>query len=295
MKKNIENIEAIGIERDLAGLPIAWVPTEFLSVNATPEQKRIVAQIREATTNVRRNQAEGMVLPLDYDQAGKPRFDFKLLSTGGTRQFNTNDVITRYDNRIAMTLLADFMMLGQQKVGSFSLVDSRTNLFSSAIGAVLDIACDVVNNFAIPRLIRLNDFNVTEFPKWKRGAIGNVDLDVLSKFILTLAQSGYPMFPSPDGKLEEYLQKVAHIPFTPEDTKRNKRLVPKSKPNGQKTEIPANPLQMPGGVVNDRTPADGQPKPATVTTNISGNTEQTSRKPNPQDENQFTRFGPQGI
>ena len=32
-KKRIEEIEAIGIERDLAGLPVAWVPPEILKAS----------------------------------------------------------------------------------------------------------------------------------------------------------------------------------------------------------------------------------------------------------------------
>ena len=297
MKKNIENIEAIGIERDLAGLPVAWVPVEYLSANATPQQKQILAAIKEMTMNVRRNQQEGMVLPLDYDQAGKPRFDFKLLSTGGSRQFDTNGVINRYDQRIAMTLLADFILLGQQKVGSFSLVDSRTNLFSTAIGAFLDMVCDVINRYAIPRLFQLNDFQIQNYPKLKRGTIGNVDLSALADYINKLAGSGMMIFPTEDGELEKHLMKLAHLPngglLDPPNPDKGQNFS-KLKGTPAADGAPANQLQEPNGSVNDRTPADGAPTPDKVVTNITGNTEMTGRAPNPQDMNQFTKFGPQG-
>ena len=35
---------------------------------------------------------------------GKPLYDLKLLTTGGSRQFDTDKVIQRYDHRIAMSL-----------------------------------------------------------------------------------------------------------------------------------------------------------------------------------------------
>jgi len=50
-KKRIENLEAIGIERDLAGLPLAMVPSEIMANDASPEQKNIYNKIKEIVTN----------------------------------------------------------------------------------------------------------------------------------------------------------------------------------------------------------------------------------------------------
>ena len=49
-------------------------------------------------------------------------YDLKLLSTGGRRQFDTNAIIARYDARIAMSCLADFILLGHDKVGTLALL-----------------------------------------------------------------------------------------------------------------------------------------------------------------------------
>jgi hypothetical protein len=211
IKKDIENIEAIGIERDLAGLPVALVPPEILSANASQGQKDILARIKDITVNVRRNAQEGVVFPSDYDQNGKPRYEFKLLSTGGTRQFNTTEIINRWDQRIAMTVLADFVLLGADKVGSFALASSKTNIFSTAIGAFLDIIADVFNRYAIPRLFALNSFEgITDYPKIKHGDLGAVDLNELSTYIQRLSQSGMPIFPNED--LEKHLLELAGLP-----------------------------------------------------------------------------------
>ncbi len=71
--------------------------------------------------SIRRDEYEGLVLPHG--------FEFELVSTGGARQFDTNAIINRYDAKIAMTVLADFIMLGHQKVGSFALSSDKTELF----------------------------------------------------------------------------------------------------------------------------------------------------------------------
>lgn len=210
-KKQIENIEAIGVERDLAGLPIAWVPPEILSPNASDKEKALLSAIKDLTINVRRNSQEGMVMPLDYDENGKQRFDFKLLSTGGSRQFDTTAIVNRYDQRIAMSVLADFVLLGQDKVGSFALASSKTNIFATAIGAYLDMIADVFNRYAIPRLFKLNDFQgLTRYPTLKHGDLGSVDLAQLGAYLQQLSAAGMPLFPNPD--LERHMLEVAGLP-----------------------------------------------------------------------------------
>lgn len=212
MKRSIENIEGIGIERDLAGLPMAFVPPELLSQNASTAQRSLLSAIKNLTVNVRRNEQEGMVFPLEYDDSGHPIYDFKLLSTGGSRQFDTNTVINRYDHRIAMTMLADFMLLGQEKVGSYSLATSKTSLFTTSLGAFLDMICEVFNRYAIPRLFSLNDFQLSDYPELKHGDIGSVDLTELGQYINALTSAGMPIFPNPD--LEKHFLEVAGIPTT---------------------------------------------------------------------------------
>ncbi len=134
-KKRIEEIEGIGIERDLAGLPIAWLPAKYLSSKATAEEKQVAEEFKEIVINTRRDKMEGLTMPLVYDDKGNKLFDFTLLSTGGRRQFDTNKIIDRYDRRIAMTVLADFILLGHEKVGSFALASSKTDLFAIALSA----------------------------------------------------------------------------------------------------------------------------------------------------------------
>ncbi len=284
MMKNIENIEAIGVERDLAGLPCAWVPPEILSNNASAGEKNILAMIQQATINVRRNQQEGMIMPLDYDQvSGKQRYDFKLLSTGGSRQFDTSAIINRYAHRISINLLGDFLLIGQQSVGSFALVTSKTDLFTTAISAFLDMICSIINRYAVPRLFQLNDFRIKKYPELKHGRVGNVNLDDLGNYIQKLSGSGMPIFPTDTGELERYLLDAAKVPSSgvgmpPQTPAENVNNILPNNENKNQVVIPFMPNTMPTGSVNDRTPADGQPKPETVTTNISGSTEDNYTK-----------------
>lgn len=211
-KKNIQNIEGIGIERDLAGLPVLWIPPQYLSEKATAEEKATLAKMQKLARSIKRDEQEGLVMPLAYDESGNKIFDIALLNSGGSRQFDTNAIINRYDRSIAMTVLADFILLGHDQVGSFALASSKTEMFATALGAWMDSIADVFNRHAIPKLLKLNNFGVKEYPQIVHGDIESVDLKDLSQFITSMSGAGAQLFP--DEELENHLRKQAGMPIT---------------------------------------------------------------------------------
>ena len=209
-KQRIENIEGMGIERDLVGLPVACVDPEILKANASDDDKRLLAAIRMIVQNIKRDRNEGVIWPQVFDDQGHPLYELKLLSSGGARQFDLNATITRYNQHIAMTVLADFILLGHETVGSFALSSDKTDLFAVALGTYLDGIADVINRFAVPRLWILNGMDPSNCPKVVHGDISTPDLAVLGAYVLALVQAGMPMFP--DEQLENHLRQVAHLP-----------------------------------------------------------------------------------
>jgi len=208
-KRRIEEIEAIGIERDLAGLPVAYVPPEFLSSTATAEQAAVLASIQNIVTSIKRNEQEGIVMPSMYDDAGHKVFDLVLLSSGGSRQFDTDKIIQRYDQRISMSILSDFILLGSDRVGSYALGTSKMDLWSMAVDSIAKNIAEVMNQYAIPRLLKLNGMNPSRAPYLTYGEVSHVDLNEISAFVSNLAQVGVLV---PDPKLEEYLRDLAGLP-----------------------------------------------------------------------------------
>lgn len=215
MKKRIEEIEGVGIERDLAGLPVGFIPSEYFDPSADQNDKAILQAWQTMVTRVRRDQQEGILLPSDRDQSGNLRFDFKLMSTGGSRSFDTSKVIDRYDRRIATSVLADFIFLGQQSVGSFALSSDKTALFATAVGGFTKSMADVLNRHLLPRLWRLNGLPHELMPTILPGDLERQNLAELSQFVQTLAGAGAPLFP--DRELENHLRGAAGLPLAPED------------------------------------------------------------------------------
>lgn len=204
-KRRIQEIEGVGIERDLAGLPTLTAPPG-VDIWNTDDLDMAEALRRSETIvrNIRRDATEGIVLPEGWK--------LELLSAGGSRQFDTNSIIERYDTRIAMSTMSDFLLLGHQQVGSFALSSDKTHLFSMALGAYLDIICEVFNSQGIPRLVGMNAEHfrgITEYPKLTHGDVESPDLKDLSAYIRELTGCGVIIA---DEALEEYCRKVASLP-----------------------------------------------------------------------------------
>ena len=204
-KRRLQEIEAIGVERDLAGLPVIKVPEDLAIWDGEDiEAQGILAALTTMVKNIRRNEYEGVVLPNNYD--------FQLLSSGGTRQFDTNMIIARYNTEIAQTVMADFIMLGHEGVGSYALSENKTEMFTTAIGTFLDIICETFNNQAIPSLIDVNGgvFNgITDYPALTHGNVDKADITKLSTYIKDMVGVGVLI---PDEPLEDFVRDAAGLP-----------------------------------------------------------------------------------
>ncbi len=211
-KRRIQEIEGIGVERDLAGLPVLHAPSELDIWNQDDENAvRIRMELESIVQQIRRDELEGVVLPQGYE--------LELLSSGGTRQFDTNSIINRYDTRIAMTVLADFIFLGHQQNGSWALSSDKTEMFAMAIGAFLDMICETFNSQGIPSLIDMNGKHfegITDYPKMTHGDIEDADITKISSYIKDMTGIGVLI---PDDGLEDYIRRVGHLPKRNSDTR----------------------------------------------------------------------------
>lgn len=208
-KKRLEEIEGYGMERDLAGFPVLYAPADMAIWDDDPEMQSALNRAEMIVSSIRRDAREGLVLPGGADGQG---WKLELLASGSKRQFDTNAIIDRYDKRIATSVLADFVMLGQQQVGSFALADSKTHIFALAIGAYLDVICEVFNNQAIPRLIDLNGDHfkgITDYPKMTHGDIEDKDLAQFTAYIKEMVGAGIIV---PDEELEAEVRRVGGLP-----------------------------------------------------------------------------------
>jgi hypothetical protein len=241
-KKRLEEFEAIGVERDLAGMPVGRVPADYLTAAKGTPQAKSVDAFRKMVRGVRRDENEGLVLPTQYDPDTKqPLFDFELMSSGGTRQFDTNGIINRYEQRILMAVLADFILVGHESTGSYSLHTDKTGIFRSGLNSIAKAIADTLNRYAVPRLFAVNGWKLDELPRFEPTNVDPPALDELASFISSTAGAGMMWFPDPE--LEKYIREIARLPEMTDEDVEYKRLMYQQQ---QAMEFAGNQMEMLG-------------------------------------------------
>ena len=151
----IEEIQEVGIERDLAGYPVLravspnpaqpvpdyWNPTD-------PKARATLETMIETVTSLRRNTGEGAVLP--------ETMELSLLSGGGSRQIDMGKVLDRYDYLIAGSWLLDALLLGRTGSGSFAMARSKMKMALSVLDGLLQRKADALRSGLFARLLYLN-------------------------------------------------------------------------------------------------------------------------------------------
>ncbi|HEY5787156.1 MAG TPA: hypothetical protein VIT65_20510 [Microlunatus sp.] len=210
-KKRFEEHESIGVERDLAGLPMVKVPMEYLRAKPGTDQFKMVEAMKKMVRSVRRNEQEGIVFPTAVDEETKQdQFSFELLTSGGTRALNVDAIIQRYEQRQLMTILADFIMVGHQATGTYNLHVDKTGIFREALNATTKSVADIFNRHAIPRLFALNGWKPDILPRIEPTNVDNPDLGQLAQFLSATAGIGFNWGPNAD--IERFLRKAAGLP-----------------------------------------------------------------------------------
>jgi hypothetical protein len=215
LKKRVEEAEVIGIDRDLGGLPVFYVPPEWLMTQdregaAIPNRNSAaVEELRQILRHIKRGEQEGLILPSIYDQNGNKMFWLELLSSPSRRTHDISAIVDRYDSRIAMSVLADFVLLGHAQTGSFALASSKTSLFANALGGWLTTIRDAIQEQVIEDLTILNGVDPENAPKLQFSDIEKLDMNETVDAI-TKAISGGAL--TPDETVENFIRQLFGLP-----------------------------------------------------------------------------------
>lgn len=185
IKTNVEEIEVIGAERDMTGLPVIQLP-----VGATNDDKDDALDVLE---RLRVDDQAGLVLPR-HGAEPHQQWTFTLVGTPGAPKVDTDKTIQRCSVAIARSVLAQFLTLGQGRVGSYALSRDMRDLFHLALKGFLDQIEETVNRYLVEPLFRLNDFlGLTAIPRVVHGRMGQRDIAAFVEALTKLATLGMPM------------------------------------------------------------------------------------------------------
>ena len=200
---NLQAIEAIAVERELAGIPVARIPAEYLSNDASAAQAGFVHDLQQILRDVKFNEQGYIVLPSDTypDKDGAPSstrlVDIELMASNGKRNIDINPIVSRYQHDIARSMLSEFLLLGTSG-GSYALSKSKTDLFLRALESYIQAIVDVLNKQLVERLWQLNGLNYDLMPTITAGDVAPHDLREISSFLRNLNGAGIDVSSHPE-------------------------------------------------------------------------------------------------
>lgn len=203
-KNKMQEIEALGAERELVGLPVFEMPDEVIEeagevdANGAPTPAAIKAQSKiqaaiSAVRDTRLNKSGGLILPSDtYADEGNGdrtrKYNFRLVTTGGQRSIDIRQPIRDYDRAIARVVMQQFLQLGDRSTGSYGLSEDQSGMGVKALMALMGKICDEWRT-ALVYVWRSNGFDMRFLPRLGYSQLTKEGLQQLGAFLSGLGRT----------------------------------------------------------------------------------------------------------
>lgn len=204
-----EQLEGIGYEVDLKGIPIARVPIKELQ--KAVEAGEISQAQATAAQNVMKDFIENHVktrklgLLLDSmtyetkDEAGRPsnvpKWDLELLKGDSTSFADMARAIDRINRELARILGVEQLMLGDGQGGSYALSEDKTNSFFLLVDGALTEITEAVEKDIIDPIWTLNGWPDEMKPKASTEAVRHTDVQEVASALRDMATAGAVLDP----------------------------------------------------------------------------------------------------
>lgn len=208
--KRFQEIEGIGVERNVSGYPDFQVPIEYFLAGATVEQRAVLAEIKKMAERIRQDKLTGVVRPGEKDEEGNDTgFAFGLIQGTSTVAGIIDPIIKRLESRVAISMLGEIVLIGQDGVGSLALSKTKKSMLAGALGAILRRIEDVINRHLFPRLVRANGLPGRCAPTLKFEDVESADEAAFAAAVAQLVGGGVL---TPDESVERYVRDYLNLP-----------------------------------------------------------------------------------
>ncbi len=212
--KHVETIEAIGVDRELTGLPVMEVPLKILQANnADVQALAIKRELERQLGSLKRHEREFLIMPTaDLPDGAKSGYKFSLLQSPGGGRVNVVEIKNTHKTDIFQACLAQFLQLGQNTSGggSRALSSDQTDLFSLSMYSILETIRETIQRQCIDRLCTLNNVEPDLIPQISFGDIETPNLGQMGTYITALHNAGVLV---PDEELNKRLYEIAGLPY----------------------------------------------------------------------------------
>lgn len=214
----IEELEAQSVTKDINGVPVLSVPVQYLSADASPEQKALLENFKNIIRNLQQGSQSGIILPSAVDpETKKELFSIDLLTQDGKRNNDLNKIKEYYRTMIFIGMGADILMLGtsQGSSGSFALGAIKNSLTGNVAEGFLRRIVQVLNDDLIKDIYWQNGWDVTRRCKIDYEGFDNESMDEIGKYIQRTAAVGML---SKDIDTVNYVRNTINLDPLPDDT-----------------------------------------------------------------------------
>ena len=188
-KKRLEEMEGIYVER-LGGFPDMQVPPEILRANADADEVATRRAWEDSIQKIRLDVLQGMLRPAETDREGQPTgYKFSMIFPSGPNA-DIDKIVRRYARDVLISLLAEFLLLGSDEVGSFALSSDKTDMFVLALGSILKVIKEELNRVWVPMLMRLNGVPEELWPTIEHGDIEKAEVAAWASSVVSLIGAG---------------------------------------------------------------------------------------------------------
>lgn len=172
--KRLQEIEGIGFERNLEGIPVIRLPLSLWDAKGEGR-----APYDRMVQLIKRNEHLGMTFPAKFDREGKPTgYDIELLTSSAAAAVMAaiREAIRDYAKEMAIVLNTGFQKLGMNSVGSYALSSDQTSMFAMGLGALLKRMKETLQADLFDELQEINGYKPEEYAKLEHSDIEKPDV-----------------------------------------------------------------------------------------------------------------------
>jgi hypothetical protein len=204
-----EQLEGIGFESDLHGVPVGRAPLTALAemVNkkriTQAQANSILDNLESFVTDHIRSSATGLIIDSatykSQDDAStpssNPMWGIDLLKADVSSQEAIAEAINRLTRGIARVLASEGLLLGESGSGSLAMAKSKAQTFSMVVDAALIEVAEAYEKDLLRPLAKLNGWNPAYLPTLLPEKMQDRDVAEIMEGIVALSRAGAPLSP----------------------------------------------------------------------------------------------------
>lgn len=187
----INDFLIMGVQKDMAGIPILEVPQSLLDAagESGSDAWYTVEALKDQMTNLHAGDQSFMIMPSDTHSEngqGQKLYNITFKGIDGTgKVFDLEKLIDQRNRAIHKALGALNINSAEQGTASYNSLEGQTNIQYHYVKSDCRVIDEMWNKQVFPWLLRLNriDVNPEDIPVWEHGEVQEVSLEEFSKYI----------------------------------------------------------------------------------------------------------------